>query len=379
MIPTSARFQEALLYDHEIVTAVQIWRDEQVQWEGYATDGQVSLDADNKYFRQGKLTLNDLTHELIPSMSTDFLAPYGTTVTAARGIRYGDGTTEMVSLGTLVLTKSRVIDSGQGMQLVLTLDDLGQRISKSRTRAILYAPDLYDLLAGQDTWGHMILKVCSKYAPWVEFAADFTRLTSLKPRDITIDIASDPWEAMYGWMQSIGYSLYFNEAGQLDVRSIPPVTGDDSVWDITEATSTHPGNLLYADKEYTTENTYNQVIITGETPNGNTIVGIASDTNPASPTYIYGPYGIVPFFKKLSWVTSKTQAMAVASQALQRRLGMQETLHVQTLVNPALEPYDVSHIFREDSEINSYYQINKCTVPLVHDRAMDLTFAARRL
>ena len=86
------------------------------------------------------------------------------------------------------------------------------------------------------------------------------------------------------------------------------------------------------------DQTYNGVIVTGEGSDiGDTPPrGEAWDLNPASPTYLYGPFGAVPTFYSSPLITTTDQATAVAASMLAQTLGKVEQLSWEQVTHPGL-------------------------------------------
>ena len=83
---------------------------------------------------------------------------------------------------------------------------------------------------------------------------------------------------------------------------------------------------------------FNSVIVSGELADGSTPVhGIAQDTNPASPTYIYGNYGIKTQFVSVQGTQNSGSAATLARSFLARAKAITETWSAQIPADAALE------------------------------------------
>lgn len=118
-----------------------------------------------------------------------------------------------------------------------------------------------------------------------------------------------------------------------DVTNVWVVTGeaaaDTDVTDATDTSTTTPANSA-------TEDT--------------TAVGpvIAQDTDPGSPTYIYGPFGRKVDTYSSSLITTNSQCANAARAKLASSLGLTKSLDFTSVINPALEPGDTIEVIRED-------------------------------
>jgi hypothetical protein len=377
MLVVSDAFKSFLSKSHTAVIKTQIARGSDILWDGSIADGSTAQDPDAKLYRAADITINldkDDMKALIPALNTDALAPFGTEIRMWRGIKYPDPTmgTELVPLGKVVIEKTRTIDSGQGLQLKLTGKDLGYKVGKNKFTSIY-------TIAGGTWYGQALKDIFVRWAPWVTWQSN---AWSIVPGGYTsagaeFDSGSDVWEAAYKIASDAGYRLYFNEYGNLDLAPIPAsAILNTPVWNLVEGGG---GNLLYVDKEFTVEDTYNKVVVVGNPSNAAPVTATATDNDPSSPTYINGPFGIVPMFYTSPFIQTVAQAQAVANNMLWRRLGGQENMHIQALVAPMVEPDDIVFVKRDVSRVSSNYRINKVTIPLTNDRAMDITMSTRRI
>ncbi len=121
------------------------------------------------------------------------------------------------------------------------------------------------------------------------------------------------------------------------------------------------------------DQTYNGVIVTGESSANDTPPrGEAWDLNPASPTYLYGPFGAVPEFYSSPLITTQAQAETVAAAMLAGTLGKTEQLSWEQVVHPGLAPLDVVAVQFADGSSSSYV-IDSLTVPLTVADIMSAT------
>lgn len=184
--------------------------------------------------------------------------------------------------------------------------------------------------------------------------------------------SSDPWESARGLFNDYGYDLNFDGNGVARAQQIPDPASVVSVFDFgADATNL----VLTADVTGTLEKTYNGVIVTGEGSNlSSPIRAEVWDTDPASPTYYLGGFGKVPLFYSSPLITSNIIAGAVAQVLLSKLKGRSEQLSWPSVVNPALEPFDVVTVTL--GGVATKVVIDQLVVPL---RAQDnMTAVARQ-
>ncbi len=118
------------------------------------------------------------------------------------------------------------------------------------------------------------------------------------------------------------------------------------------------------------ESIRNGVIASGEGSELDVPVrGEAWDDDPASPTYRYGPFGMVPRFYSSPLLTTDEMCETAAASILRTLLGRSETLAWQHVVHPGLAPLDV--VALEDAAgTMRRYVLDEVTVPLDIGSAM---------
>jgi hypothetical protein len=99
--PVSDRFLARLAESHQVATRVQLFLTDGRVLELPHEGGSVSVDRSNAIRRTCTVTVADPA--LIPRTPSDQLATYGARLRVARGVYYGDGTSELVPLGVFRL------------------------------------------------------------------------------------------------------------------------------------------------------------------------------------------------------------------------------------------------------------------------------------
>ena len=122
------------------------------------------------------------------------------------------------------------------------------------------------------------------------------------------------------------------------------------------------------------DQTYNGVIVTGEGSGVGDAPprGEAWDLNPASPTYVAGPFGSVPTFYSSPLITTTDQAAAVAASMLAQTLGKVEQLSWEQVTHPGLAPLDVVAVELPDGTTQTFI-LDSLTVPLSATDVMSAT------
>lgn len=158
--------------------------------------------------------------------------------------------------------------------------------------------------------------------------------------------------------------MYWDYTGKLRVES-PPNPSDP----VYQVASGRDGVLIEISRSLTRQGVYNAVVVNGETPSDlPPVQAIVYDDNPASPTYWNGPFGHVPRFYYSSFITTDAAATSAGESLLQQAIGLPYNVDFQSIVNPALEPYDPIRITAPDR--TDIHVIDSITIPLTAQRAM---------
>lgn len=329
-------------------------------------EGTVTLDQKAAVRGRCDLTVvDDGTLGLVPDSPASLLAPYGNELRVSRGVQFPDGTSELVSLGVFRFQATEVEDSPDGLQIRLSGQDRAARFIDARFE------EPYQVAAGTN-YATAILTVLQ--AAWPDVPTDFTS-TALTSPQLVVQEQDDRWQFAQAMAQAISMSLYFDGDGTL---VLAPDVLSDPVASVTEGTD---GVLLTAGRHWTREGAFNRVICTGENTGEDVPVrGVATDDNPLSPTYYFGPFGKVPQFYSSSFLTTDAQAAAAAQAILNKQLGTTEQVNFGSLVLPHLEPGDTVRVTRARAGINEEdHVLDGLTVPLSAAGAMSAQTRARQV
>lgn len=351
MRPVTQAFTDALGTSHQIAVEVKVVQTDETL-DGLV-DGNVTLDGTSAVRGAVDLTfIDDGSLDLIPTKPTDTLAPYGNELQVSRGITYADGTKELVSLGVFRIESVEVQDTGTGTQIrVAGLD-----------RATIVSDAKFDLpgevTPGTDAASAILSIVQGGY----ELATDdrFEDIQFPLPR-VAYAEGDDRWDFAQQLASRSGAELYFDGDGELVLVQVPDITGTP-VAEIAEGTN---GVLLAISRRWTREDSFNRVIVTGESMNQDPAFrGDVYDNDDTSPTYYFGPFGKVLRFERSDLVGSVAQAEAAALGILNKQLGTFSELEFGAIVQPHLEPGDIVLVERDQLGIAENHIIDSLTIPL---------------
>lgn len=365
MRTVTAAFDEAVRTSHRIAVQATVTDSTGTETTVPVIDGTVTLDQTAAIRGRCDVTLvDDGTLGLVPTASSSLLAPYGNELRLARGITYPDGTTETIGLGVFRIQDAEITDDPGGVQIRVAGLDRAARITDARFE------EPYNVASGTN-YATAILTVIQAAYPDVTYDLTSTPLTT--PALIAQE-GDDRWKFATDMATAVAMRLYFDGDGTL--RLVPDSLGDP-VATISEG---QDGVLVTASRRWTREGTYNRVIATGENTSETAPArGVATDDNPLSPTYYYGPFGRVPRFYASPFITTDAQAAGAAQKLLNDQLGTSEQVSFGSLVLPHLEPGDTVTVTRVRSGINEAHILDSLTLPLSPEGTMSGQTRARQV
>lgn len=336
-------------------------------------DGNVTVDASAKQRRSATVKLSDPTGQLVPQDINDLLHPLsGNEIWLYRGAYVPAlGDVELCQMGAFVIKDAEITDSGEDLGISLKLYDRSLNVQRSRIT------EPYVVTSGQHI-GTVIRDIIKLRYPKVTFANDFTLVAPwvTAPAGV-LDRAKDVWELMVKWAQDAGLDLYFDNLGMLTLKPLPsdnPSVGE-VIWSFDEGSTS---TLLSLRKDVTADDTYNHVVCYSQPTDGITPVsGEAKITDTRHPLAITGPMGDIPYFYSSNMFTSQAQCEMVATALLYKHLGHTEHVHFNALVNPCLTDGDLVSVYRAKSKVFDYYTLDKLTIPMVGQRAMECNVRER--
>lgn len=342
MRPVTARFLDAIIRSHTLAVTATV-NGEPLD----ILDGTVTLDATAAI----RGTLDLTVTGPIPTDPTSLLAPYGNEIIVSRGILYPDFTSELVKVGTFGIREADPDDTGASLTVKIAGQDRAAKQTDARFE------DSYQIDEGTNLTT-ALAALLTDGDPTVD--TSHFPATSLTAPLTTANAGDDRWALAQQIATAQGMLLYFDADG---TPQLTPLLGQPPVADLFEGDG---GVLLSASRAWTRVGTYNRAIATGEDTGSGVppVRAVATDDNPASPTYYFGPYGHVPVFFSSQFITTTDQAQDAATGLLQRQLGTTQTINFGSLVNPALEPNDTVNIRRLRAGIDEVHVLDQVVIPL---------------
>lgn len=346
MYSVSDRFLQRLAESHTVATRVQLFLTDGRTVDLEHTGGSVTVDRGQSIRRTCTVTGCDVT--LIPRTPADQLATYGARLRLARGVDYGDGTSELVPLGVFRL------DAVEG--------DLGQG------PVTLQGKDLSAIITDDsftEPWtatGTVVSAVTALIVRSIPDAAVITDIVDAAIGRRTFDTEGDPWAAVQEIAAVAGAVVYASADGVFVIATLPDLLTTDPVWAVE---ATEGGVYISGTRAMTSDGVKNGWLARGENTADNVapVSYLATDVDPNSPTYWGGPFGRRPGFHSSSTLIT----LAACTQAANLKLTVAKLPNASgnfsSLPNPALEVGDVLRVLHEDGT-RELHQVAAFTVPL---------------
>lgn len=370
--PVTARYRRAVTSSYQVAVEAEIQRAGVVAATGLRiVGGDISITRSADVRRTCTVTVVGVPRGLIPtSRQRTALDIYGNELIIRAGIRYPDGTTELIPQGVFPLTSSRLVDTADGVAVELTGEDRAGRIAAAK----LLAP--WATAAGTSLVD-AITALAEDRMPGVT-VINLTSTPHDLPATHLIEEQGDPWgDGIAVWASAAGAEVYFDRTGRLVIRDVPDPTSQPVDWEMFEGASSPITGLT---REYSDSlGGANAVVVTGETTGGDDPVrAIAYDLDPASPTYYYGGYDSRPVWISSPLVTTEAQAQAMADARGRELFGATEQVTITAIPNHAIDEADLIHVRRERSGFDDVTVADSIRLPLGVDGDMTITGRIRR-
>jgi len=366
--PITEKFEDALHRSHTVVTKCEVLDSNYVLVDTLKPyEGNVNVDRRAAIRRQCTVRLADPTGAMTPSDFEDILHPLANNrLRLFRGIKFDDGTEEIVSIGVFDIFDTNVFDAKENPYVEVKGYDLSKSVQRARLLNNYHVPagERYDLA---------IRDLLSFRVPTLQF--NIPQIDFFSPPLVFgasgDQGGGDPWKYASDMAESVGHDIYFDIQGVVNMSPIPNPTIDPVVWTYEEGPLSM---LLHVEKRLSKEDVFSRVVAVGEnTDLDEPVRANAIDDDPTSPTYIYGPFGDVPFFLRSEYIETEAQAQEVAEAKLRQSRGTSEGLRVMTTSNPAHEVGDVIRVIRGRGKIDNTFIIDKFNVQLDVSQANNMT------
>ena len=321
-------------------------------------DGDVTADAQASI--RGRLSMKVEGTGNFPQSPTDSLTPYGNEIHVARGVRFGGGATEIVSLGYYRITEVEQDESPDGPIQITALDRMSGIVD-----AKLEAPEQFVSGTSIET---VFTTLVHQVYPTATILFDFSASSTLLEDNHVAD--QDRYAFLRDIAQSRGKVMFFDYAGRLRVQDPPSPSAP-----VFEVNHGRGGVLIALSRRLTRDGVYNAVVATGERPATDLapVRAVARDVNPSSPTYYLGRFGPVPRFYSSPFITTTEQAASASEKILLRAVGLPYEASFKAVPNPALEALDPVSVVFPRARRREVHVLQTVTIPLDVDEPLTAT------
>lgn len=364
--PQSPWYRQALAGPHEAYARVEIWR------SGIQVDELAYVERDNPYtsgapvFFGGSVRASltsrvtrtlDLTvpEWLYPWGIHDLLNPYGTELRAFKGVRYGSGGVDEfpVFVGTIE---------------EVSPPDLGKTTIKASDTALRVAAAGF-VAPTPSQVGFLVLDEFERLVldanPLAVFG-EHSAITALTPQ---LSYDNDRGQALDSLATAAQANWYTLADGRYVMRFVPwtrPVTATP-----LQLADGDGGTLLTAFPVRGTAGIYNQVTVLSDRADGGpAFYASAADTDPTSPTYVGGPFGVRSKQVRVTGADSQGQLLGMAESELSRSRSLTASWQLTCVPDASLELGDPLRIAFRGRNVTQF--AISFTLPLRPDASMQV-------
>jgi hypothetical protein len=361
MYPSSSAFKNAVAIDHVVVSKVEVWATDQKLQEINVSSGSVNVSSSNAVRRTCNLELvtDRTSNSLVPDNQFDLLTPFGNELRLFRGVQYYDGTQEYVPLGVFVITSVEIKDTNDGVSISLNGVDRSIKISRNKWT------EPYQMTSG--TLEASLEDLLKDRYDDVEFAFPTTNV-SVNQVVLGLENDNDPWRDVVEIAGLVGYDIYFDANGVIQLVQFPSLDGSIVVASFQEGSGTTVTSL---NRTITTTETFNGVIYTIEGSDVPTPIRVEVwDEDSTSPTYRFGVFGEVPIFIETSILATEAEAIKAATSLLNTYVGSQEVISWEGIVDPSLDVQDVVYVKSNGAKVDRLVILDSLDIPLEPEATM---------
>lgn len=320
-------------------------------------DGSVTFDSTAQVNATAALT----TSQTWPVNYKDLLTPYGNEAFIERGVVYGDGSTEWVSLGYYRINTVQQQNAPAG-SVQLACSDRMQGIVDQR----IPAPVTF---AAGSTVISMIQTLVLAVYPWAIFDYDASLNTA------QINVAQTTTDDRYGFINdlvtSYGMIWYWDYRGYLYIHTPPSLSSP-----VATINSGRKGVLVSMARGLDRVGVYSGCAASGQQASDQAPpYALVVDGNTNSPTYWDGPFGQIPQFYSSSFLTTVAQCQSAAMSIMQTSTGLPYEVDFGIVPNPALVLYDPVTVVYNGGNNSELHVLKQMVIGL---KASDLMTAQTR-
>lgn len=312
-----------------------------------------------------------VTGTLVPLRVGDLLHPYSyNRVKPYVRVRLADGTWGEIPLAPMYVDSAPSLsDSGltPAVKATLGLSDAVSLIKRAGWRTAL------DL--GGDTAHHAIERIVNTVAPWVSVIVTEPATSHTLPSEYEVgEPGGDPWADVATLCEAAGLIAYVDRDGRMRVEERPTTTAVR--WLFVEGAA----DCLMVDvtADIDLDEIENVVAVQSDSEDVDPpVVGWWEDDDPTSPLYAGDGHVLFNGPRSNPAVTTLAQAEQVAAQIGATMRAVTQTLVIQTVPVPHLDPWDLVGVTRARVGVEGTSQVTSWTIDLDPTALMAITTSGR--
>jgi hypothetical protein len=343
--PQTTLYRQALGGPHNAYSRVEVWKAGILQEEFNQYDPLLPTNRPVFYTGSVRSTLNsrvartlsmNVPDRLYPYTDADLLDPFGSHLKAYRGIRYGDG---MVDEFPIFNGPIKSVTPQQGGVAQVQAADLANEV----IFAGFLGPSQAD--TGADVVTEFKRLVSGGYPAAVFGSSD--AFTNSVP---ALSYDTDRGAALDSLAKAAGAFWYALADGRFVIRHIPWTVALKTqalpMGSGAEGDLPYPGTVSSAWPDKSNDGVVNRLILSGERPDGSApFFAVVEDTDPASKTWIGGPYGVKAVTIRLTSVDNAATALSAAKASFARAKARTEPWRINCTPDASLELGDPIALF----------------------------------
>lgn len=364
MYASSGDFKTQVKLSHTAIAKAEIWSSDQFLQTVQIQSGSVTINSDMASRRECEVEIvtNRTINNQVPDNDFDVITPFGNELRLYRGIKFDDGTEEYVPLGVFVITDVGIVDNNEGVTLTLSGTDRSLLISRAKW--------VYPYQVEDGSLETAIGELLRDRYPDVE-TAFLTSNVSINQVVLGSENDNDPWKDAVELCELVGFDLFFNVNGVVEMAQFPSLDGSVVVSTFVEGNGT---TVTSIDRKISTKETFNGVVYTIEGTGVSVPIRVeAWDEDSTSPTYRFGKFGEVPTFVETSLLATEAEAVRAAAALLNKYIGAQETISWECIPDPTLDVNDVVYVKADGAKVDRLVIIDKIDLPLSAQDTMSVT------
>lgn len=351
------KYRRTVAESHERIVRAEVLLagdDDALDLELGIIGGSVSFDAQNATQTTGRLDAVDVNGTLDADTAEQLLNPFTTEIRLSGGVRHPDGSTETFPLGVLPVTQLDLAETDGALSFEMTLMDRSINAQRPFGRPYVIAPGTAFEDAARDLiWSQAPLT-----------PVDLPATGYVTPL-LVLSETSNPWAEATKLMLMAGYTLFLDRTGRLSARTVAVGASAVAQWRFEEGTRSNywnPRRSMYGGQ------VANHIVVRSKA--NASVWGEAFDADPASPSYVGGPYRDRTKTVVDERVTTEEQATRAAEALLAAELGPATVVPVTAIPNAALALDDTATLIRAVLGLDTFTLVDAFEYPFLADTAM---------